>query len=191
MQIDYSFHHLVDRVNTTYSYGGSYASVFAEWAAYVSDTEYAFTQDKIKQLIDYYLDGICKHAVYGVYPEKGAMNRGISRKERFFPLSTETPAQLMTASDYRRDELETLIRLRKGKAEPEASFSRFYWQSEHFVCQRPDFFTSVRMYSVRNHNMEQPYNSEGLLNHYKGDGANFLSIKGDEYLNIWPVCFRL
>lgn len=187
MQIDYSFHHRVDRVNTTYSYGGSYASVFAEWAAYVSVTEYAFTEDRIKQLIDYYLDGICKQAVYGVYLEKGAMNRGISRKESFHPLSTETPAQLMSASDYRRDELEALIRLRRGEAEPEASFSRFYWQSEHFVCQRPDFFTSVRMYSVRNHNMEQPYNSEGLLNHYRGDGANFLSIKGDEYLNIWPV----
>ncbi|MDX2429877.1 MAG: hypothetical protein QNK35_03025, partial [Bacteroides sp.] len=125
--------------------------------------EYAFTEDRIKQLIDYYLDGICKQAVYGVYLEKGAMNRGISRKESFHPLSTETPAQLMSASDYRRDELEALIRLRRGEAEPEASFSRFYWQSEHFVCQRLDFFTSVRMYSVRNHNMEQPYNSEARI----------------------------
>ncbi len=187
MQHDYSFHHRVDRVNTTYSYGGSYADVFAEWAAYVAGTEYAFTEDRIEQLIDYYLDGICKQAVYGMYLEKGAMNRDISRRERFHPLSTVTPERLMTASDYRRDELKEIVSLRKGESEPETAFSMFYWQSEHFVCQRPGFFTSVRMYSVRNHNMEEPYNSEGLLNHHKGDGANFLSKKGDEYLNIWPV----
>ncbi len=187
MQSDYSFHHRIYRVNTTYSYGGSYASVFAEWAAYVAGTKYAFSDDKIEQLIDYYLDGICKQAVYGIYLEKGAMNRGISRKERFHPLSTETPGQLMVASVYRKDELEEIISLRKGESEPRAAFSRFYWQSEHFVCQRPDFFASVRMYSVRNYNMEAPYNSEGLLNHHRGDGANFLSLKGDEYLNIWPV----
>jgi len=82
MQVDYSFHHRYDRVNTTYSYGGGYADVFAEWAAYVAGTEYAFAPEKIEQLIDYYLDGICKQAAFGVYLEKGAMNRGISRKEK-------------------------------------------------------------------------------------------------------------
>ncbi len=187
MQQDYSFHHRIDRVNTTYSYGGSYAGVFAEWLAYVAGTEYAFTSDKIELFTDYYLDGICKQAVYGIYLEKGAMNRGISRKESFGPLTTGTPENIIKTSNYRQDELEEIIRLRKGELEPKAAFSRFYWQSEHFVCQRPDFFTTVRMYSVRNMNMEAPYNSEGLLNHHRGDGANHLSIRGDEYLNIWPV----
>lgn len=187
LQHDYSFHHRIDRVNTTYSYGGSYARIFAEWAAYVAGTEYAFSRERIGQLIDYYLDGICKQAVYGKYLEKGAMNRGISRKERFGPMSTDAPENLLEASGYRKVELEDIINLRRGESEPEMSFSRFYWQSEHFVCQRPDFFTSVRMYSVRNRNMEWPYNSEGLLNHHRGDGASFLSKKGNEYLNIWPV----
>ncbi len=187
MQIDYSFHHRYDRVNTTYSYGGNYADVFAEWAAYVAGTEYAFTLDKIEQLIDYYLNGICKQAVYGIYLDKGAMNRGISRKETFKPLSTRTPERLMIASDYRKDELEEIVSLRKGEISPSDSFATFFWQSEHFVCQRPDYYTSVRMYSVRNQNMEYPHNSEGILNHHKGDGANFLSVNGDEYLNIWPV----
>lgn len=187
MQHDYSFHHRVDRVNTTYSYGGSYAVIFAEWAAYVAGTEYAFTPDRIARLTDYYLDGICKQAVYGIYLEKGAMNRGISRKESFGPLETATPMRLMLCSAYRKDELEEIVRLRRGETGPTESFSRFYWQSEHFVCQRPGFFTSVRMYSTRNRNMEWPYNSEGLLNHHRGDGASFLSVAGDEYLNIWPV----
>ena len=35
--------------------------------------------------------------------------------------------------------------------------------------------------------MEVPYNSEGLLNHHRGDGANHISRTGDEYNDIWPV----
>ena len=187
MQIDYSFHHRYDRVNTTYSYGTAYADVFAEWAAYVAGTEFEFTQDKKEQLIDYYLDGICKQSVFGIYQDKGTLNRSLSREETFKPLSTLTPERLLMASTYRKDELEEIIALRTGEAEPTDSFAAFFWQSEHFVCQRPNYYTSVRMYSVRNQNMEYPHNSEGILNHHKGDGANFLSLKGDEYLNIWPV----
>jgi chondroitin AC lyase len=36
-------------------------------------------------------------------------------------------------------------------------------------------------------NMESPYNSEGLLNHHRGDGANHIVTKGDEYYDISPV----
>ena len=35
--------------------------------------------------------------------------------------------------------------------------------------------------------MEYPYNSEGLLNHHRGDGANHISRTGNEYFNIFPV----
>jgi chondroitin AC lyase len=35
--------------------------------------------------------------------------------------------------------------------------------------------------------MEEPYNSEGLLNHHRGDGANHISRTGDEYYDIFPV----
>ena len=187
MQHDYSFHHRVDRVNTTYSYGKGYADAFAEWAAYVAGTKYAFSEEKLRQLIDYYLDGICKQFVYGIYTDKGAFNRGVSRKETFGPHSTVTPKKLLMATDYRKMELEEIVGLREGKIKPTASFSKFFWQSEYFVFQRPHFYTSVRMFSVRNRNMEKPYNSEGLLNHHRGDGTNFLSVRGDEYLNIWPV----
>lgn len=35
--------------------------------------------------------------------------------------------------------------------------------------------------------MEQPYNSEGLLNHHRGDGTNHISRTGDEYYDMAPV----
>ncbi|MCP4312088.1 MAG: chondroitin lyase [Bacteroidetes bacterium] len=187
IQVDYSFHHRYDRVNTTYSYGTAYADALARWAAFVAGTSYAFTPDRLEQLTDYYLDGICKQAVYGIYLEKGAMNRGISRKEIFNPISTATPENLLIASDYRKGELEEIMGLRRAEISPSASFAKFFWQSEHFVFQRPGFYTTVRMFSIRNQNMEYPHNSEGVLNHHRGDGTNHLSVRGSEYLNIWPV----
>jgi len=53
IQHDYSFHHRVDRVNNTSSYGyGKYANAYGEWSFYVAGTKYAFSKEKINQLVD-------------------------------------------------------------------------------------------------------------------------------------------
>ena len=193
MQYDYSFHHRNDRVNNTLSYGTSYASAFSEWAAYVAGTDYAFSPEPLKQLIDYYLDGICKMLAYGKYPDPGAKNRGVSRSGALRAIGAGIPQRLLQASRYRADELERIVAIREGKDAAEGKdvapflHSTFFWHSEHFTHQRPEYYTSVRMFSTRNHNMEVPYNSEGLLNHYLGNGSNFISRTGTEYYNIFPV----
>jgi chondroitin AC lyase len=190
MQHDYSFHHRVDRVNNTSSYGyGKYANAYGEWSYYVSGTAYAFSKEKINQLVDYYLDGIYKQMVYGVYEDISVKNRSIShRASSFQPYSTlEIERVLVVNTDYRKAELEEIIRLRKGETEPSASFAKFFWQTEHFVFQRPSFYTTVRMFSTRNRNMEEPYNGPGKTTHHRADGTNYLMLKGDEYHNIWAV----
>ncbi|WP_149273157.1 polysaccharide lyase family 8 super-sandwich domain-containing protein [Pareuzebyella sediminis] len=187
IQYDYSFHHRGDGVNNTLSYGLGYADAFIEWACYVADTQYAFSNQKLEELIDYFLDGICKTAIYGQYPDPGAKNRSISRPNALKPYSATMAQKLFRISTYRKKELQEIIDIRKNKKRPTTAHATFFRHSEHFTFQRPDFFTSVRMYSTRTHNMEVPYNSEGLLNHYRGDGANHISVNGDEYYNIWPV----
>ncbi|GAB3167521.1 polysaccharide lyase 8 family protein [Telluribacter humicola] len=188
MQHDYSFHHRVDRVNNTSSYGyGKYANAFGNWSYYVADTRYAFSKEKINQLVDYYLDGIYKQMVYGVYEDISVKNRSISNQATFKPHSTLEIERLLVSTDYRKSELEEIIRLRKGEVPPSASFAKFFWQTEHFVFQRPRFYTTVRMFSTRNRNMEEPYNGPGKLTHHRADGTNYLMLKGDEYHNIWPV----
>lgn len=187
MQHDYSFHHREDRVNNTLSYGTGYADAFAEWAAFVAGTKYEFSEKPLQQLTDYYLDGICKQMVYGKYNDPGTKNRDITRAERHRAMGTTTPERLLKTSDYRKKELEEIIKIRKGEAAPNLSFGKFFWQTEHFSFQRPEFYTSVRMHSSRNDNMEVPYNGEGLMNHHRGDGTNYISRTGDEYTNIAPV----
>lgn len=188
MQHDYSFHHRVDRVNNTVSYGyGKYANAFGEWSYYVANTQYAFSVDKINHLVDYYLDGIYKQLVYGVYTDISVKNRSISHKATFEPRGTLEVERLMFSTDYRKEELEEILKLRKGEVTPSKSFAKFFWQTEHFVMQRPNYYTTVRMYSTRNRNMEVPYNGPGKTTHHRADGTNYLQLKGDEYLNIWPV----
>ena len=188
LQHDYSFHHRVDRVNNTSSYGyGKYANAYGEWSFYVAGTEYAFAKEKINQLVDYYLDGIHKQMVYGIYEDVSVKNRSISGKATFQPQSTLEIERLLISTDYRKAELEEIIRLRKGDTKPSLSFAKFFWQTEHFVFQRPRFYTTVRMFSTRNRNMEEPYNGPGKTTHHRADGTNYLMLKCDEYHNIWPV----
>lgn len=188
MQHDFSFHHRVDWVNNTLSYGSGYADAFVEWAANVADTRYHFSEESLRLLIDYYLDGICKQMVYGKIPDPGVANRDITRPGGGSVWSTKTAERLLTVTDYRRPELEAIINLRKGNEDIVPSFAKFFWRTDHFVFQRPDFYTSVRMYSTRNANMEMPYNGEGLMNHFRGDGTNCLSLTGNEYKELTPVC---
>ncbi len=188
MQHDYSFHHRVDRVNNTTSYGyGKYANAFGEWSYYVAGTKYAFPIERLNHLVDYYLDGIYKQLVYGIYTDISVKNRSISHQTTFEPRGTVEIERLLAGTDYRRGELEEILRLRKGEAKPSLSFCKFFWQTEHFVFQRPNFYTTVRMFSTRNRNMEKPYNGPGKTTHHRADGTNYLMLKGDEYHNIWPV----
>jgi chondroitin AC lyase len=126
--------------------------------------------------------------VYGKIEDPGAQNRDITRPDAQKAFGTASLERLLKATDYRKSEMEEIIRIRRGESAPGLSHCTFFWQSEHFTFQRPDFFTSVRMYSVRDYNMEWPYNGEGLMNHHRGDGTNYLSRTGFEYDELSPVC---
>lgn len=187
MQQDFSFHHRDDRVNNTLTYGNQYADEFAYWAALVAGTKFRFSDQSTKTLIDYYLDGICKQQVFGRIVDPGVLNRDITRRGESHVFSPKTPERLMAASDYRRGELENIARARRGQSFERTSFAKYFWCTDHFAFQRPGVYTSVRMYSKRTANMEEPYNGEGLMNHFRGDGTNYISRTGKEYADIAPV----
>lgn len=187
LQVDYSFHHRVDRVNNTLSYGLQYANDLASWVDKVNHTYFQFPEKSVKLLIDFYLDGICKQMVYGKYVDTGCQNRDICRNTQLGSMSTEPLEQLMNASSYRKEELQNIIDIRKGKTTKWKEFAKFFWQTEYLTIQRKNFFTSVRMFSTRNMNMEKAYNGEGLKNHYRGDGSNYLTVNGSEYHSLPPV----
>lgn len=184
---DLSFHHRVDNVICTLSYGLGYANSFSYWAVKIAGTKYKFPEEATNLLIDYFLDGICKSMVHGKYPDPGAKNRDLSRRGALNAAGPALAENLLKISDYRISELAQIARVQKGESKPDFFWNRFYWHSEYFSHQRPDYFASVRMHSSRNHTMEQPHNEEGLKMHHVGDGSNFISRTGTEYLDIFPV----
>jgi chondroitin AC lyase len=184
---DLGFHHRTDRVTSILAYGTSYAETFARWAIRLEGTSYSFPQQPLQLITDYYLDGICKSMVYAWYPAPGILNRGMSRKSALDPVGSEMPEMLVKVSDYRKEELENIIKIRSAKTQPNLTYDKFFWHSEYAIHQRPDWYTSVRMYSDRNHNMEAPHNEESLKMHHFADGASFTSVTGKEYYDIYPV----
>lgn len=184
---DLSFHHRTDNVISTLSYGTGYASSFAYWAVKTAGTKLTLPDEAMKLLVDYFIDGICQSMVYARYPDPGAKNRDISRNGALAPSNPGIARNLLLASNYRKEELEDIVEIRNGEKKPDLSGTRFFWHSEYFTHQQPDYFTSVRMHSNRGNNMEEPYNEEGLKNHHYADGSNFISHTGKEYFNIFPV----
>jgi chondroitin AC lyase len=124
---------------------------------------------------------------YGRYTDPGAKNRDLSRPGDLRPDGTEIPENLLKSSDYRKKELEDIIKIRRSEKEPAATWNRYYWWSSYFAHQRKHYYSSVRMHSSRQKNVEEPYNEEGLKMHHLADGSNFITRTGNEYVDIFPV----
>jgi chondroitin AC lyase len=184
---DFSFHHRTDRVTSTLSYGTGYAASFADWAPRLAGTSFRFPEEKLQLLTDFYLEGVVPMMVHGHYRDPGAMNRGMASPGALRPGGSALPLSLLQASNYREQELKNLVSIRNGEKKPDLRATYFLYHSEYFSHQRPNYFTSVRMYSDRSNNMESPHNEQSLKHHHFADGANFISRTGQEYLDIFPV----
>lgn len=184
---DFSHHHRHDNVISTLSYGLYLPSQFSTWALFIEGTRFSFPQTATELVVDFFLDGICRSMAFGRYPDVGAKNRGLSRRGALNAAGPEMADNLYRVSHHRRDELKAIADIRRGERKPDLRYTSFFWHSEYFIHQRPDWFASVRMHSSRNHTVEQPHNEEGLKNHHLGDGANYLTRTAREYIHIFPV----
>jgi chondroitin AC lyase len=184
---DMSFHHRTDNVMSTLTYGNGYIRSFVYWILKIEDTKFALPDNALELLTDYFLDGITASMVHGKYPDPGARNREMTRRGALNPVGPELAENLLQASSYRQRELEEIVKIRNNEIAPKLTKTHFFWHSEYFSHQRPEYFASVRMHSSRNHTMEEPHNEEGLKMHHFGDGSNFISITGREYVDIYPV----
>lgn len=187
VQTDMSFHHRGDRVDSTLSYGLELPEYFIYWAQLLKDTSWAFSPTSVNFIIDYYLDGICRHLVDGHIAEPSIMNRELSRPGAG-QLSPLFAAGLLELSDgYRMPELKQSLDIIEGKRSFSGSYAANFFNSAYFAFARPEFQTAVRYHSERNANQEAPHNREGIRNHFRGDGACMLSVTGMEYADIAPI----
>ena len=187
VQKDMSFHHRGDRVDSTLTYGLELPEYFAYWALLLMDSDMAFNADAIHFIIDYYLDGVSRHLVAGKYAEPTILNRELSRPGTG-TISSEIARKLSLISNgYRTDELDLAIQAVEKGGVPNGKYAADFGESAYFAFSRPEFQAGVRYHSLRNANQEAPHNSEGIRNHFRGDGACMISVTGREYADIYPV----
>lgn len=187
VQRDMSFHHRGDRVDSTLTYGLELPEYFAYWALLLKDSDMDFNSEAIHFIIDYYLDGVSRHLVAGKYAEPTILNRELSRPGTG-SISSEIARKLSEISKgYRIDELKAAIQTIDNRGIPNRSYSADFGESAYFAFSRPEFQAGVRYHSLRNANQEAPHNSEGIRNHFRGDGACMVSVTGQEYADIYPV----
>lgn len=187
VQADMSFHHRGDRVNSTMTYGQELLQEFCYWGHLLKETPYAFSQEHVRFIVDYYIDGVCRHLIKGRYIEPAAFNRELARPWVGEVANDDARQLLLLCGGYREGELRHMMDIQNGSAPYDLSYAYLFWQTDYFAFSRPQWQTAVRMHSERNANMEAAHNSEGISNHFRGDGACMLSVAGREYKGIQPV----
>ena len=198
---DFSFHQHGSQLYSG-GYGLNFANDVGGFLGFAWGTSHQISADKMQIYTRYVLDGEAWMTRGDVF-DYSACGREITRKGKLasppdvdratvanpaaaFHLA-DTAAHLGGMDVPRRDEFSNFsARLRSaGNARP-LTGNRHFWCSDYMTHQRPDFFTSVRMFSTRTLNAEL-VNSEGKQSHHLADGCTYIYRRGDEYRDIFPA----
>ncbi|WPP51433.1 polysaccharide lyase 8 family protein [Catalinimonas niigatensis] len=188
IQQDYSFHQ-----HGAFLYNGSYGHGFLKesiWLAYmVRDTQFAFTEEQMQVLRNYYLQGM-RWMVHREVLDYNVRGRQVGRSSSFDPDADILVPQLehfIIADSAYREAYQT-SRQRILHQQPQAiQGNRHFWRSDYTAHHRDAYFTSLRMCSERTVGMEMDVNTENLYGYYLPYGLTYIYRRGDEYQEIFPV----
>jgi len=186
IQVDYSFHQ-----HGAQLHNGSYGKVFFNtaiyWAYQIRDLQWSFSAAKTNILTSYFLDSD-RWVTRGGKIDYSTRGRGISRAEPENP-SNDT---LLKQIDYvaalaptRTAETNAYKAHLQGGVANLNGFKHF-WRSDYSANMKDVYLFTVHMASKRVATTETG-NGENLLGYWLGFGNTFLTLRGDEYHNIFPV----
>lgn len=187
-QHDYSFHQHGRQL-----YIGGYGTVMIQGvidlATFTSDTPYALTDEQIRVLGDFILNGYLP-SIRGKYFLYTALGRGISRPNALLHSGfSKTLSKLIKLDPDNKEKYECAIERLRGYKPASygiTPFNRLYWRSDYMVHQRPSYTIGVRMSSTHVARVENG-DGENLKGYFLSDGAMCIAIDGDEYSQIFPV----
>jgi len=188
IQPDWSFHQ-----HGACLYAGGYGLGFsldcARFAYYAHGTGLAFSEEKLKVLSAYILDGQV-WMVRGDCFDYGATGReiarkGIDHKGRAVAAACRYMAKI--PGSRQAEFAATAERLNSAKVgvKGEPSGNRYFWRSAFLVHRRPGYYVSVRMARRDLCASDGTHNKEGLRSHYLSDGVTYIFRTGTEYERIF------
>jgi chondroitin AC lyase len=188
VQVDFSFHQ-----HGPYLYNGSYGSNFLResiWmAAMVQGTAFAFSEDHLGLLRNYFWEGTRWMLRKGVL-DYNVRGRQVGRPSGFDQRADILIPQLsyfMMADPMHREIYKDAQERIVNRRPQDLSGNLHFWRSDYTVHHRNSHFTSLRMCSERTIGVETDVNSENLKGYYLPYGLTYIYRRGDEYENIFPV----
>ncbi len=188
IQPDYSFHQ-----HGPFLYNGSYGSNFLRETAWIASmvegTSYAFSEEHIRILRDYFLQGTRWMIWKGLF-DYNARGRQVGRPSGFGQDADKQISilnYLMAADPANKDTYLEIQASIKHLRPQELSGLKHFWRSDYTVSYQDHFYTTVKMCSERTIGMETDVNHENLLGRYLPYGLTYIYRRGDEYEDIFPV----
>jgi chondroitin AC lyase len=188
IQPDFSFHQ-----HGHFIYNGSYGFNFVRasiWlATIVHETSFAYSDEQIKVLRDYYLNGT-RWMMRGELVDYNVRGRQIGRADAmklngdlFEPILEQfIIADPQFAREYKISKKQIKNQL------PQIIYgNKHYWRSDYTVHHRPKYFTSLKMCSNRTIGIELNMNTENKLGYWLPYGLTYIYRRGDEYHGIFPA----
>ena len=188
VQPDYSFHQ-----HGHFIYNGSYGFNYLResiWlATIVKGTEFAFSDEHIKILRDYYLQGT-RWMIRGGLIDYNVRGRQVGRGDAmkmYGDLLIPILNHLIIADPQYADEYQTSIN-QIEKQLPQNTFgNKHFWRSDYTIHHRKAFSTSLKMCSERTVGIELNMNSENKLGYWLPYGLTYIYRTGKEYDGIFPA----
>ena len=186
IQVDNSFHQ-----HGAQLHNGSYGKVFFNtaiyWAYQIRDLQWSFNAAKTNILTSYFLDSD-RWVTRGGVIDYSTRGRGISRAaaeninnsvllKQVDYVAALAPTRTAETNAYK-------AHLLGGKSN--LNGFKHFWRSDYSTSMKDDYLFTVHMASKRVATTETG-NGENLLGYWLGFGNTFLTLRGDEYHNIFPV----
>jgi chondroitin AC lyase len=189
-------------------YGGSFANDVSKYALITRGTAYGLPAQSLNAFSDYVADGIA-WTIHGKYFDVSVIGREVARRSTtgyngIAALLQSSQFESPRAAEIRAAAMRMMqawewgyptelagiaaILQRSGNRSGWPSGHRHYYQSDYTVHRRPEWFSSIKMFSTRTKSGENT-NNENLLGSRQSDGRFHLSMTGDEYFgrDIFPA----
>ena len=186
-------------------YGADFASGVARFISYSWGTQFQIPRGKMEIFSSYLLNGErWMIRAFGKGFDYSVTGREITRPVKTPSLADKSAGPIYPSMGEvygfahalsllannpvpHQEQLQAFAAYVSGKpGAPAFVGNKQFWSSDYMVQRRDDYVTSVKMLSQRVLNAEL-VDSEGKKSVHLSDGANFLYLEGDEYLNIFPV----
>lgn len=188
IQPDYSFHQ-----HGHFIYNGSYGHNFLResiWlATMVHGTSFAYSNEQIQILRDYFLEGT-RWMLRGGLVDYNVRGRQVGRPEGSLLSGKNIIPQLdqfMIADPKYFNEYKTSKKHIEAQTPQDITGNKHFWRSDYLVHHRAEYLTSLKMCSERTVGIELNMNSENKLGYWLPYGLTYIYRRGNEYQGIFPV----